>query len=805
MNKEDWVKIKEVFNEALDVPLIERHEFLRSKLNGNDEMRFEVERMLAYDDDDSSVDTLETNVFQIYTQIPEKIGDFTIIREIGRGGMGTVYEAVRGNENFSQRAALKVIKRGMDTDAILSRFRYEQKILSSLEHPNIARFLDGGMTADDLPFYAMEFIEGEFIDEYCARRNLPIKERLELFRKVCGAVQYAHQNLIIHRDLKPGNILVTEDGTPKLLDFGIGKILSPDSTDNFQTATQLEMMTPAYASPEQITGKAIGTTSDTYALGVILYELLTGRKPYQINSKSLIEIERAILRDEPQKPSVSIRTIDKSTANAVSPNISSRLRGDLDCIVLKAMRKNPEDRYSSVHEFSEDIWRHLNGVPITARPLTLGYRAGKFFRRNKVSVIAGLLVFLSLCVGTAAALWQASEAHAAKIRAENRFNQVRELANNVIFKYHDSIAELPGSTSAREMLVRDALKYLDNLSAEAGDNPDLQRELGQAYSKLGDVQGKLYAANIGDSAGALDSYLKAVALLEAAVEKQGDEPETKEALIKAYSDLALLQLRTGGPKNGKELVEKALALLQGMNRNQPLDDEKMLLLTELYVRLGDVDVGNTNEGRGQNFEIRLAHHLKALPLAEKLAASGSEDFEKIQTLARVYQRIGTDYYEIGKQALGRSQQDVAERAFPRALEFHTRSYSEAQKLRNMEPENAVAQRFLSVAFTNMANSLSANGKYNDALEMADKNLKLAEKGLLADKANKEANFDLSLANEVFANIYFSRKEYRSALHYRQKALAIEERMFAFDQSNREVQIRIAEHKRKIAEIQKLLG
>ncbi len=479
MNRQDWQKIKEVFNEAVELSSAQRQDFLKRKFNGDKEMRREVEKMLDFADEETSSDALEKNAFEIFTngdhtKIPEQIGSYKIIREIGRGGMGAVYEAVRETENFTQRAALKIIKRGMDTDAIVSRFRHEQKILASLEHSNIARFLDGGMTDDGLPFYVMEFVEGEFIDDYCKEKNLSVKEKLELFREVCAAVQYAHQNLVIHRDLKPRNILVTKDGTPKLLDFGIGKILTSD-TEETGTATQFGMMTPAYASPEQIRGLRIGTTSDIYSLGVILFELLTGEKPYKINSKSQMEIERAILETEPTKPStISNFKFQISNSDNRKSQIANRklLKGDVDNIILKALRKNPLERYSSVQEFSEDIRRHLVGLPVSARPLTIGYRASKFFERNKVGVIAGVFVFIALFTGIIVALWQAQIAGRKEARAENRFNQVRELANNVIFKYHDAIAALPGATAAREMLVSDALKYLDNLSNETEGNPN---------------------------------------------------------------------------------------------------------------------------------------------------------------------------------------------------------------------------------------------------------------------------------------------------------------------------------------------
>ncbi len=331
MDSERYQKIKKLFNQAVELSENEREKYLSENCESVF-LREEVKKMLEYSVD-SEEETLEKSAFEVFTngdhnKIPEKIGNYKIVREIGRGGMGAVYEAVRKTDNFTQKVALKVIKRGMDTDKILSRFRHEQQILSSLEHPNIARFLDGGMTDDGLPFYAMEFVEGEFIDDYCYENELSIEAKLKLFRQICAAVQYAHQNLVIHRDLKPSNILVTKDKTVKLLDFGIGKILTPESEAEIGTATELGMMTPAYASPEQIRGERIGTSSDIYSLGVILYELLTGQKPYRLKSKNLAEIESAILESEPVKPSSVVNrqsSVERKTSREQEINRKSQI------------------------------------------------------------------------------------------------------------------------------------------------------------------------------------------------------------------------------------------------------------------------------------------------------------------------------------------------------------------------------------------------------------------------------------------------------------------------------------------------
>ena len=304
MDSEKWKQVKSIFNEASELPKDERPLFLA---RFSDETRLEVEKMLKAIEEESRLLNEPIVDFRDFedAQVPEKIGDYKIIREVGHGGMGTVYEALRETENFKQRVALKVIKRGMNNEIILKRFRSEQQILATLEHPNIGRFLDGGKTADGLPFYAMEFIEGVSIDEYC--RSLSVEEKIRIFRDVCSAVSYAHTNLIVHRDLKPSNIIVTENGTPKLLDFGIAKVLDIDSKEA-GTATQLGMMTPRYASPEQIRGEKVTTLSDVYSLGVIFYEILTNSKPYELEHKNYAEILEIITKTTLTKPSENQRS-----------------------------------------------------------------------------------------------------------------------------------------------------------------------------------------------------------------------------------------------------------------------------------------------------------------------------------------------------------------------------------------------------------------------------------------------------------------------------------------------------------------
>jgi serine/threonine protein kinase/tetratricopeptide (TPR) repeat protein len=398
MTPERWKQIKEIFNAALDHPVDEREAFLDQTCGGDLSLRQQVERLInsheqagdfIEDRAAASQDSLPTDeaaTVQFDSMIGRQVGAYKLVREIGRGGMGAVYLAVRADREFRQRAAIKLVKRGMDTDFVIRRFRNERQILAALNHPNIARLLDGGTTTDGLPYFVMEYIEGMPIHRYCDTHRLTVAERLRLFRQVCAAVAYAHEQQVIHRDIKPGNILVTGDGTPKLLDFGIAKILDPDlAADTLDpTVTAMRLMTPDYASPEQARGEQVTDATDQYSLGVLLYELLTGQRPHQLGRRLPHEIARIISEEEPERPSRVVTRAREMTASdgrraitlmpeAVSHDRSSspaelqrELAGGLDDIVMLALGKDPQHRYGSVDQLSEDINRHLQGLPVAA-------------------------------------------------------------------------------------------------------------------------------------------------------------------------------------------------------------------------------------------------------------------------------------------------------------------------------------------------------------------------------------------------------------------------------------------------------
>src|SRR5450755_1386887 len=423
---ERWARVKELFEAAVDLDPNQRTALLEKECGGDEALRGEIESLLKSDErTDGFIEhpafALPRDLFPDDVEEPfvgRQFGAYQLIREIGRGGLGAVYLAARADDEYRKEVAIKVIRRGLDTDDIIRRFRNERQILAQLDHPNIARLIDGGTTDDGLPYFVMEYVNGEPINVYCDANALPTTERLKLFRKVCAAVTYAHQNLVIHRDLKPSNILVTQEGEPKLLDFGIAKLLITGDELFTQTIPALRVMTPEYASPEQVKGDKIMTTSDVYSLGVLLYELLTGQRPYRLKTRTPEEIARAITEQEPERPSTAAsQRPDRNSPQSANRN-PKVLRGDLDNIVLMAMRKEPARRYASVGQFSEDIRRHLEGLPVRARKDTVAYRTSKIVNRHRIGVAAAALVLLSLVGGIVATLSEVQTARRERAKAE---------------------------------------------------------------------------------------------------------------------------------------------------------------------------------------------------------------------------------------------------------------------------------------------------------------------------------------------------------------------------------------------------
>jgi eukaryotic-like serine/threonine-protein kinase len=735
---ERWQQVKERFQVALELRPELRANYLDECCAGDPELRHEIESLLtSHEADDHRLET-PAHLHEVAAKalsdpfLGRNIGPYQTISKIGEGGMGAVYRAVRVDDHYLKQVAIKLLRHGLRTEHSLRRFKNERQIMASLDHPNIARLLDGGATDDGHPYFVMEYIEGSRIDAYCDSRKLGTIDRLRLFVDVCGAVQYAHQSLVVHRDLKPANILVTESGVPKLLDFGIAKALEPELF--FQTAEPTVMalpMTPEYASPEQVRGEPVTTASDVYSLGVVLYRLLTGHPPYRVDSNvSLLEMARAVSESQPERPSDAVNRVETITdtdgsSRELTPESVSEVRdarpgllrrkleGDLDNIVLKALRKEPARRYGSVQQLADDIQHYLDGRPVIARPDTLRYRAIKFVQRNRALVGAAALMVVSLTLGMLATMREARIAREQSARAEHRFNDVRWLANSLLFEVHDSIQQLPGATPARQLIVQNALQYLDSLAKEASGDAALQRELSMAYEKVGDVQGLDVRSNLGDTAGALQSYQKALAIREALVAAHPEDVKAHSDLAEAYSKLGSIQMQMGKQKEALALFRKTLEMRKELAASAGSDDrDAQMNLALAYDGLGDVLADNGL------FEIALDNNRDSLSIFESL-------HEKDPKFPRYRRAISIEHKKIGGVLEASGKLDLALSEYQKALQTDEAMASE-------DPLNAVAKRDVAITHESIGDVLLKTGDTEGALKAYQRSITLGEALAAAD-------------------------------------------------------------------------
>ncbi len=793
MTPSRWQQVKSVLGDALEhSDHTERKLFLARICAADTALRREVESLLA-----QTTNRLETCAEDAVATHAERrpaavassghrLGAYELIRELGRGGMGAVWLARRADGRFDQQVAVKLLKRGTDTEEVLRRFRDERRILARLEHPNIARLLDGGETDDGLPYFVMEYVaDAARLTDFARGRALSIPARLALFRKICAAVQFAHQNLVVHRDLKPGNILVTPEGEPKLLDFGIAKLLEThggETTPEITVAAH-QRLTPAYASPEQVRGAAVTTVSDVYALGALLYELLSGQPPHRFASArpSPQELARVIIREEPPRPSQAAETAD----------IRWLLRGDLDNIVRRAMAKDPARRYPSASALGEDLRRHLENRPVRARPDTLGYRTAKFVSRNKLAVAATALFLLLLLSGGAATVWQAR-------RAERRFQDVRRLAKAFLFDFHDAVATLPGATPARQLVVSRGLEYLDDLAREAAGDRALQLELAAAYLKVGDVQGKPYTPNLGDSDGALRSYEKAAGIaLPLAAAETGSTGFTAHRLAsQACASLAEVQTRLGRSEAAAENHRRALALArEALARDRDHADEWRQIMATSQIGLGDaIQAGNHQTRDLGRYRAAVDRYRAALPLCEALAAGRAAHSPEAVRVAKLCARLAGILAEIGSKT-------GEEAAFTESLGFYARGVSLIEAALQAQPGDARLQRSLADILVARAYARVLAGT---GLKLAQTDcqgaLAIMEPLAVADPLNAEAQQDLSYAHYNHGRVLQAQGEFAAAAAQYQQVLQILEPLVAAQPENVEIAFDLARARRSLGEV-----
>ncbi len=689
LNNDEWRRISRILDEALAVSGPERAALIGRACGSDDELRARVTRMLAA----ATSDAFETPAAEfaadliddsVHGEAPDmegrRIGAYRIERVLGVGGMGVVYLARRDDGHFEQSVALKLVRAANNDPIAMQRFADERQILADLDHPNLARLLDGGVTGDGSPYIAMEYVDGVPITEYCDAHDFGVDERLAIFEKVCNVVDHAHRNLIIHRDLKPTNIFVTKDGTVKLLDFGIAKLLDPARTfDKALTAADSSPLTPEYSSPEQLRAQPVTIASDIYSLGVLLYTLLARRQPYSLVGLSAAERERVVCDNVPVTPS-----------DAVShAPLRKRLRGDLDSIVMMALRKEPERRYATARELAADIGRYRTNRPVAARPDSVGYRMSRFFRRNRASVVAAGLVVSALVAGLGIASWQAHvaarERDQAKAEAEKR-QAVSDALLDII-----ALAD-PGDSPVDVAAGKQVLDYAVNrVDAQFASQPDL---LSKVLIGIGAGYG-----HMGEWASAQDLLKRAVVLTrETFGARSLEEAEALEALGNSY-------IHTNDFPRADSLLHECINI-----RLEHYDENDSILVSD-YSGLATI------AARQERFEDAERYHQKTVDM--RIAEVGPE---------HVYTAICYNNLATAQSALGKMEE--AEANYRHSLEIW-----EKQKTRNPD---------LAEGYHNFAIFLQSQGRARESADFNRKALDVyRELGL---KGSRYANFLNTLAN-----------------------------------------------------------
>ena len=714
MNPERWQAIGDLFERAVLLPAAEQTAFVDQACASDDELRREVASLLASHRaaPGGFVQHRINCALSLFVETtnaaehPVRIGPYRLIRKLGRGGMGDVFLAERDDEQYQARVAIKLVRPGMDTDFILARFRRERQTLARLQHPNISRLLDGGSTDQGLPYIVMEYIDGVWLTEYTNARALGIADRLRLFLDVCAAVDYAHRHFIIHRDLKPGNILVDADGAPKLLDFGICKLLRSDAIAVDETIAA--PLTPNYASPEQARGDAITPLSDVYSLGAVLYELLCGRPSRQFENLSPHAIAAAF--DRPLVPPSKL---------VMSGTLARQLAGDLDNVVLRALETEPDRRYQSAAELADDLRRYLEHEPVRARPQTTGYRAAKFVRRDRVPVAAAAVVVVALSIGLAVSIYE-------RRLADARLDQVRRMADRLVFEVHDSVAELPGATQARKLIVQTALEFLDSSANAVRRDPRAEAELAKAYRRLGDVQGSPLGPNLGDTTAAQARYARAAALIEDALARRPGDVDTVTERLVLYDRVGQVHIYAGKLPDAVRVLEEGTRF--GNSFRGVRSASFLSALASLYVLSSDAK-RNMRETAGA-----LQDAKQSLRLFEGAVALDPQPSLR-NDLAGAYASVGMAESELND--------------LQPALEHFRRGASELEALVAISPENTSWNRDLMLAYGHIGDALGNPGFDNlgdraGALDAYQRAASIGKRLYDADPADQRAAADYGI-------------------------------------------------------------
>jgi non-specific serine/threonine protein kinase/serine/threonine-protein kinase len=755
-------ELQELFADAVELDPARRASLLDERCAGRPELRAEIESLIAAHErsdrfldlaTDSGATERDPEAFQ--EERGRTVGQFRLLERIGEGGTGVVYRAERVDGAFTQRVAVKLIDAPLRSPDALRRFRAERQILATLNHPNIVTLVDAGVTADGQAYLVMELVDGVPITAYCAEHRLPLTDRLLLFRDVCGAVQDAHQHGVVHRDLKPANILVTPGGVPKILDFGVAKLTGTAGREGDRTLTGApQPLTPNYASPEQVRGQPVTTVSDIYALGVLLYEVLAGVRPYDTAGKTVDEVLRIVADEEPPRPS--------ARAGTPLPYDPRRLRGDLDAIVLKAISKDPARRYASARELAEDVTRQLTGRPVLAREPSFSYVVARLARRHRAAFLSAAVALGALVTGLGVSLWQMRVAMTERNRATERFNDVRKLAHALIFEIHDGVRPLAGSTPVRQRIVSEALTYLERLSRDPTSDDSLRLELAKGYHRIGDVQGHTGGANLGQSAGALRSYRQGAEILRPLV--SGRAPVREVALELGALDLAAASVAMQSAERDEALqaAREAQALAESLLRRDPTDKDATWLLGNAHFHLA-MALGPAES---------LPEWQRAAEIYERLLARQPDDPKLQRNVALVQKYLGGYNEQRGD--------------FAQALVHHVQAQRLDERRLAADPTDRQAQLDVAIDLSNVAFAYWRSGRLLEAAAGYERSLDM--RGRLAESDPKDAYAlgRVAYAHSRLSAVYSELERHIQALRHAEDAVRISESQAAINASYAQV-------------------
>jgi tetratricopeptide (TPR) repeat protein len=726
---ERFLRIEAIFHEALAAPDEAREDLIETQCDGDCALAAEVRSLLdacKAEEQLTASRRLGPDAGRDNQPGRKRVGPYELDRLLGRGGMGAVYLAHRADGQFEQKVAIKLIDLPLATDLFRERFRQERQILAELQHPYIARLLDGGVTHDGDLYLVMEYVDGVPIHRFCEKQRLSVPQRLALFMRVCEAVQFAHQNLVVHRDLKPDNILVTEDGTPRLLDFGTAKLLSPSLAGPASKLTREGYLsfTPQYASPEQVLGNPITTASDTYSLGVLLYLLLTGTLPYELKELTTAEMLRVICEEPPRKP-------------AQAAGSHRRLDADLEAILLKALRKEPQERYLTTEQLASDVRAYLDGLPVAARRGTLRYRASKFIRRHRWGLTAAALLAATLVAGVAGVLWQARVANEERRQAEARSADLRQLSNSLLSELDEAIKQLPGSTGVQKLLVTRVLEHLDRMAKDAQGDRQTQLDLVDAYTRLGNIQGNAYDQNLGDPSGAFVSLGKALAIAGPLAASDSKDREAIRALALVEQSRSEILWQTGKTPEAVPAMREALKSFDALAADPHASATLIYEVSSAYGTLGDE--------LGQSGTASLADSTGAVAAYRQSLALDDRAVRVDPNFLRAKRGLSINQMKIGSVEM---TTDPAE-----ALKEFQAALQSADALPRSEQDSLPIVRLRAMLLRKLANALERLGAYAQAVPLFEQALEIHQRIAAQDPKDFRALFDVATVLDDEAQSY----------------------------------------------------